>query len=169
MSAILPSGTLNQDACHLLECDTHMNTSGNKGAGVKQIASALNLSIGTVDRTLHNRSGVNAATRASVLAMAEKLNYKPNLAARNLKLNRHVRIGVYLPKQIASFFDPLRAGVRSSATAAHGVNVEVEFHDYLRPGKGDMESLQADMRRRYDGVLITPGPRRMDTLPSVPR
>ena len=71
MSAILPSGTLNQDACHLLECDTHMNTSGNKGAGVKQIASALNLSIGTVDRTLHNRSGVNAATRASVLAMAE--------------------------------------------------------------------------------------------------
>lgn len=148
----------------LLECDTEMKTQENKGAGVKQIAGALGISIGTVDRALHDRPGVNPATRANVLAMAEKLNYKPNIAARNLKLNRHLRIGVYLPKQIASFFDPLRAGVRAAAGAVQGVHVEVEFHDYLRSGKGDLESLQADVRRRYDGVLLTPGPGRMEPL-----
>ena len=80
-------------------------------AGIKELADALGISIGTVDRALHGRNGVSPKTRDRVLKMARKLNYTPNLAARNLKLNRHVRIGAFLPEQIASFFDPLKAGI----------------------------------------------------------
>ncbi len=60
-------------------------------AGIKELADALGISIGTVDRALHGRNGVSPKTRDRVLKMARKLNYTPNLAARNLKLNRHVR------------------------------------------------------------------------------
>jgi DNA-binding LacI/PurR family transcriptional regulator len=74
---------------------------------IKDIAQALGISIGTVDRALHGRSGVNPATRARVLKKAEQLGYRPNIAARALKLNRRLRIGVYFPRDIASFFDPL--------------------------------------------------------------
>lgn len=141
-----------------------MKSPESKLTGVKQIAAELGISLGTVDRALHNRSGVSAKTRARVLELAESLNYKPNVAARNLKLNRHLKIGVYLPTEIASFFDPLRAGIRAAAAASHGVNVEVEFHEYLRSGEGDLESLQEDLRRRYDGILLTPGPGRMEPV-----
>ena len=75
-----------------------------KPPSIKDIAQALGISIGTVDRALHGRPGINANTRARILKKAEQLGYQPNLAARTLKLNRRLRIGVYLPQQIASFF-----------------------------------------------------------------
>lgn len=89
--------------------------------------------------------------------MAEKLAYRPNLAARNLKLNRRLRIGVFLPKQIASYFDPLREGVRATATDAHGLDVELDFADYPRIGKGDLELIESRVSRHYDGLILTPG------------
>jgi LacI family transcriptional regulator len=81
-----------------------MQSPESKLTGVKQIAAELGISLGTVDRALHNRFGVSAKTRARVPALVESLQYKPNVAARNLKLNRHLKVGVYLPTEIASFF-----------------------------------------------------------------
>jgi len=128
-----------------------------KPAGIKEIAQALGISIGTVDRALHNRSGVSAKTRANVLKMAERLQYRPNLAARNLKLNRRIRLAVHLPKEIASFFDPLREGVRTAAAAVSGVKMDLDFRAYPWLGEGDVELLEQDLERDYDGILITPG------------
>lgn len=136
-----------------------------KPAGIKEIAEALKISIGTVDRALHNRSDVSPETRARVLKMAEKLNYRPNVAARSLKLNRNLRLAVHLPEQIASFFDPLREGVRAAAAAALGMRVELDFRTYPRLGEGELELLEEDLKREYDGIILTPGnPRRIDPL-----
>ena len=79
--------------------------------GIKDIAKALGVSIGTVDRALHDRPGINPMTRAKVLKMAQTVGYQPNFAARHLKLNRKLRIAVHLPLQIASFFDAVRDGI----------------------------------------------------------
>jgi LacI family transcriptional regulator len=134
-------------------------------AGIKEIAAALKISIGTVDRALHARSGVSPKTRAQVLKMAEKLNYRPNIAARSLKLNRRLQIAVYLPQQIASFFAPLRAGISTTTVAAHGVNVDLDFRTYPSLGDGDSELMQIDLARNYDGIIITPGdPARIDPI-----
>jgi LacI family transcriptional regulator len=124
---------------------------------IKDIAQALGISIGTVDRALHGRSGVNPATRARVLKKAEQLGYRPNIAARALKLNRRLRIGVYFPRDIASFFDPLRSGVRAAASASTGVNVELVFRTFLRLDEGDVELLTADVKEKFDGILVSPG------------
>jgi hypothetical protein len=74
-----------------------------KSSGIKDIARTLGISIGTVDRALHDRSGVSPKTKARVLQMAARLGYKPNLAAQALKLNRRVRVAVILPRPIACF------------------------------------------------------------------
>lgn len=134
-----------------------MKEKPTKVNGIKQIASAAGISIGTVDRALHNRPGVNPKTRSRVLKIAESLGYKPNLAARNLKLNRHLRIAIHLPRQIASFFDPLRAGIRESADAMHGLTVGLDFRTYPHMGEGDLKLLEEDLDRGYDGILMTPG------------
>jgi LacI family transcriptional regulator len=126
-------------------------------AGIKEIAKALGISIGTVDRALHARPGVSPKTRAKVLKMAETLNYKPNVAARNLKLNRRLKIAVHLPREIEFFFDPLRAGVRAAANAAHGTTIDFDFQTYPRLGEGDRELMEADTAGHYDGIILTPG------------
>lgn len=128
-----------------------------KPANIKDIARDLGISIGTVDRALHGRPDVSPITRARVLKKAEQLGYRPNVAARALKLNRRLRIGVHFPEQIASFFDPLRAGVRAAASAAMGVNVDLVFQSFPRLDEGDVELLGADAGRKFDGILITPG------------
>src|ERR1700733_9790842 len=93
---------------------------GGKAAGIRDIAKALGTSIGTVDRALHGRSGVSPRTKARVLRMAEQLGYKPNIAARSLKLNRSLRVAAVLPREIAAFFDPLRQGLRAPADETVG-------------------------------------------------
>ena len=142
-----------------------MDDRRTKSAGIKEIAAALKISIGTVDRALHSRPGVSPKTRAQVMKMAEKLNYRPNIAARNLKLNHRLRIAVYLPQQIASFFSQLRAGVSAGAVSAHGLNVDLEFRKILNLADGDADLLMIDLNRKYDGIIITPAdPARIDQV-----
>jgi LacI family transcriptional regulator len=137
----------------------------NGPSSIKQIADALCISIGTVDRALHGRNGVSPKTRDRVLKMAMKLNYSPNLAARNLKLNRRFRIGVFLPERIALFFDPIRAGIKAAAQAGTAANIELEFHSYPSLRDGDVEALEAANWGRFDGVILAPGnPQRLDPI-----
>ena len=101
--------------------------------------------------------GGSSQTRARVLKIAERLQYQPNVAARNLKLNRRVRLAIHLPREIASFFDPLRDGVRAAAALAHNVKVDLGFRTYPRLGDGDVQLMKEDIGREYDGIVITPG------------
>jgi LacI family transcriptional regulator, galactose operon repressor len=136
-----------------------------KTSGIKDIAKTLGISIGTVDRALHDRSGVSLKTKARVLQKAEELGYKPNLAAQALKLNRRIEIAVVLPRQISHFFDPLRAGIRSAAEATTGIHVNLTFHEYPRMGQGDIDLLEARLKDQCDGIIFTPGnPRKLDPV-----
>lgn len=127
----------------------------HKPAGIQDIARELGISIGTVDRALHDRPGVNPKTRERVLKMAEKLQYRPNTAARSLKLNRRLHIGIFLPREISFFFDALREGIRAAARNA-GSQVTLEFHDYPRLGEGDLEAIRAADWQRFDGMILAP-------------
>src|SRR6185312_8828057 len=111
-----------------------------KDTGIKDIATALGVSIGTVDRALHERPGINSETRARVLKMAQRLGYRPNVAARHLKLRRKLQIFVNLPKEIASFFDALRAGIQEAARPFQST-VEIQFRTSPRLGEHDVELL----------------------------
>jgi LacI family transcriptional regulator len=125
-------------------------------AGIKDVANALGISLGTVDRALHDRPGVSEKTKDRVRKMAEKLNYRPNVAARNLKLNRRLRVGVFLPEQIASFFDRVREGIRAGARAEGGVGVDLVFHSYPRLGEGASNAIEKSDWKHFDGLIMTP-------------
>ena len=133
-----------------------MKISG-RSAGIRDIAEALGISIGTVDRALHGRSGVSAKTKAHVLRMVEELGYKPNVAARSLKLNRKLRIASVLPREIASFFDPLRTGIEAAADAVLGLHVTLDRYEYPAINTGEIELLREVGAKKYDGILFTPG------------
>jgi len=132
-------------------------TDATKPAGIKDISKALNVSIGTVDRAIHGRSGVSEKTKARVLQMAAELGYTPNLAAQALKINRQLSIAVVLPKHISHFFDPLRKGIRAAAAATVGTHIAMEYFEYPRLGMGDVEAFAPILDRNFDGIIFLPG------------
>jgi len=136
----------------------HLDTSRprERAAGIKDIASALGVSIGTVDRALHGRPGINAMTRARVLKMARTLDYRPNVAARHLKLNRKLRVSVHLPREIASFFDALRDGIQEAA-APFESSIDLQFRTYPHLAEGDLELFAQALDDGTNGMILVPG------------
>jgi LacI family transcriptional regulator len=124
--------------------------------GIKDIARALGISTGTVDRALHGKPDVSATTRDRVLSMAEALGYRPNLAARYLQSRKQLRISVHLPRKIALFWDSLRKGIRDAA-APFAPALHVDFRTYPRLGEGDVPLFEEALRDGTNGLIIAPG------------
>ena len=51
----------------------------SKNYKVKDIASMAGVSVGTVDRVLHNRGDVSLKSRQKVEEVLTRINYRPNL------------------------------------------------------------------------------------------
>ena len=82
-----------------MSSDARKPTPPARPVGIKDIARELGVSIGTVNRALHGKPGINAMTRARVLEHGRALGYRPNLAARYLKSRKPIRISVHLPRR----------------------------------------------------------------------
>ena len=55
-----------------------------KQVRIKDIAEKAGVSIGTVDRVLHDRGEVAAKTKEKVLSIAREMQYQPNIVAQAL-------------------------------------------------------------------------------------
>src|SRR5215471_9977225 len=129
-----------------------------KKAGIKEIAEAAKVSIGTVDRALNGRSGISEATRQRVLEVAQQLLYQPNLAARVLSKGRaDLRIGVCVPREIHFYYDYLWEGLLSEA--GRYAQLGAEFLNRPAPalGEGDDELLRGFLKDGVRGIIVTPG------------
>jgi LacI family transcriptional regulator len=124
--------------------------------GLKDLARALGVSIGTVERGLNGKPNVSPATRARILALAKEVGYTPNLAARFLKSRRPLRISVHLPAQVALFWDAVREGIREAA-APFAPTLELEFRTCRRLGDGDVPLLERALDDDTDGIILAPG------------
>jgi LacI family transcriptional regulator len=65
--------------------------------GVKEIARRANVSIGTVDRVIHNRQGVSELTRKKINVIIEELNFQPNRMASLLASRKILNFAVLIP------------------------------------------------------------------------
>ena len=124
--------------------------------GIKDIAKALGVSTGTVDRGLNGKRGISAATRARVLAYAEEVGYTPNLPARFLKSRRTFRVSIQLPAHTGLFWDAVRQGIREAA-APFAPALHLEFRSYPRLGDGDVPLLRRALDEGTDGLIVAPG------------
>lgn len=128
-----------------------------KPVGLLDVARALGLSIGTVDRALHNRPGVNPMTRAKVVQMARTLGYRPNLAARALASRRRMRIAAIVPREPQGFFDHVREGILESARALESSGITVDFSDHEWLKQDEAKLIEVAVNEGVDGLIIAPG------------
>lgn len=68
-----------------------------KKIGIKEIAHRAGVSIGTVDRVLHNRGEVKKETHQKVMAIVNELGYTPNLMAQALSSKKKMTFAVIIP------------------------------------------------------------------------
>lgn len=126
--------------------------------GIHRIAELAEVSIGTVDRALHGRPGINEDTRARVLQVAEKLGYRPNLAARALSIARSdLRIGICVPTEIHFFYDQLWQGILDEAQRFSHLGIEFLCRPVKELGKGDADAFAFLVNSHVNGVILTPG------------
>jgi LacI family transcriptional regulator len=79
---------------------------------MKDIARLANTSIGTVDRALNNKAGINKETRSRILQIAESLRYTPNSLGKALVLKKqNIKLGFILEPVNNPYFAELKRGV----------------------------------------------------------
>jgi LacI family transcriptional regulator len=126
--------------------------------GIHLIAQIANVSIGTVDRALHGRGGINAKTRERILQIARQIGYTPNLAARALSAARAgARIGVCLPREIHFFYDQLWSGVLEEAKQVSQLGIDFLHRPIHALGEGDTEAFKELVDQGVNGIILAAG------------
>lgn len=129
-----------------------------KKRGITEIARMAHVSIGTVDRALLGRKGVSQSTRDRILAIAEAVGYKPNLAARILSTGRtQVRVGVCIPREVHYYFDQLLNGILDEARRFEHLGIKLRLKRPERLGVGEVDSLSALVADGVRALIIAPG------------
>ena len=64
---------------------------------IKDIARLADVSVGTVDRVIHSRSGVSETSKKRVEEILKQLDYQPNMYASALAYNRKYTFCCLLP------------------------------------------------------------------------
>src|ERR1700734_7178 len=129
----------------------------SESAKIRDIAKALGVSIGTVDRALHDRRGVNPLTKSRVVQMAKAMGYQPNPAARFLSSKRRLRISENLPAQIASFWDTVREGIEEEARTFAAFGVDGEYRARPRLGVGEPAAFDEAVDSEENEIIIATG------------
>jgi LacI family fructose operon transcriptional repressor len=82
---------------------------------IKDVAKAAGVSTATVSRVLANNAPIKAETRECVLAAISKLNYRPNLIARSLRVQKSAKIGLVVSDIRNPFFTAIGRAVEDAA------------------------------------------------------
>ena len=116
------------------------------------VARIAGVSGQTVSRVVNGRSNVDESTRTRVLAAMSKIGYRPNNAARALRLGRFGNIGVIM--FTLSSFGNMRT-LDEIAMAASDENYSLTLIPVRRPSQTDVTKAFARLNKQaVDGVII---------------
>ena len=126
---------------------------------IKDIAAMANVSIGTVDRVLHNRGEVNQETHERVMSFVEKLGYTPNLLAKSLALKKSFTIAAMIPDAGDNnpyWKEPLE-GFNRAAEELKDFNATIQVFNF-DPGEENsfVKVFQHIMETKPDGMIMAP-------------
>jgi LacI family transcriptional regulator len=126
-------------------------------ANIRQVAEAAGVSLITASRAISGRGIVAEATRKRVLAVAQRLKYRPNRLVPAIMGGRTRTVGVMVP--IGSWFQAQVIRGIHDTLSEHGHLPIVHFHGD-GPGAlrdcAELEFLQRLLEHRVDGIIFSP-------------
>jgi LacI family transcriptional regulator len=133
------------------------NPPAGRVAAMRDVAAEAGVSTMTVSRVLHGVIGVAPETRARVLAAVDKLNYRRNEVARNLRLGRSEGlVGLVVTNLANPFYSQVAIGVED-VIGEHGLRLLVaNTGEDVKREEDLIEDLAA---RRVHGMIVVPAGR----------
>ncbi len=131
----------------------------NRRITIKDIAREAGVSIGTVDRVLHRRGEVAAATRDKILRLSEEMNYTPNLMARALTSKHECSVAVLLPKADDEdiYWAAHYEGISKQAQLLENYSFKATiYHFDLQSSEEFRLQAQTIVEQQPDGVIFAP-------------
>jgi LacI family transcriptional regulator len=118
---------------------------------IKDVARESGVNISTVSRALNDEYGVHPETREHVIAVANRLKYRPNRVARGLVTGRSNTLGLIVSDIRNPFFAEVARGAEDAARAA-GCDLVLCNSD-LNATK-QIEYVHSLLAKHVDGILM---------------
>ena len=123
---------------------------------LKDIASNLNLSVGTVSRVLNGKAKeyrIKEETVKRVLAYADKVGYSPNLLAKGLRNSKTYTIGLMIPDIANPFFSMMAKHIQRAASDANYTILLVDAEEDIEKEEAQVRNL---LNRQVDAIIAAP-------------
>jgi LacI family transcriptional regulator len=125
-----------------------------KPVTIHDIAREAGVSPSTVSRVLNGTVPVASSKRDAVLAVVEKLNYRPNVIAQGLARGRTAAIGVVTQSVASPFYGEILRGVEQGLLGSG-------YHSVFASGnwltEQELAAFDLLSGRRVDGLVVLPG------------
>ena len=97
----------------------------------KDIAQKAGVSLGTVDRVIHNREGVSKKSREKVLSIMKELGYEPNRYASALASNKRFNFACIIPSHSdGEYWEQVEKGLEDGSKEFADLGISLTFHYY---------------------------------------
>jgi LacI family transcriptional regulator len=136
-----------------------MKKTGTELTGVKEIARRANVSIGTVDRVIHNRKGVSEETKKKINAIIAEMNFQPNKMASLLASRKILKFAILIPavSDETDYWSYPLNGIKQAAEEIRQFGVTVNYHFYDLNSKSSFHTVAEEMlQNEPDAILIAP-------------
>lgn len=130
-----------------------------KKTTIQDIANYAQVSVGTIDRVIHNRGKVSPIKKKKIEEAIEHLNFNPNLLARTLALGKQFFICTLFPqaKTSQNYWSLPLTGVEQFASNYKDFGIEIEAHEYsLFEEDSFTEQAHIIAEKNPDGVVLAP-------------
>lgn len=137
----------------------YINIMENKTYTIKDIARMAGVSAGTVDRVLHNRGDVSAASKEKVQKILDEIDYRPNIFAIGLAAKKPYHIICVIPYYIENdYWHSVASGIKRATEEFMPFNVSVSYCQYRHTDAASYETAckQITQEPKCDAVLIAP-------------
>jgi len=126
---------------------------------IYDLARELKISVGTIDRAIHNRTGISEKTRSRVMELVSKYNYKPNKAAKYLSLSaKKHKIGIIIQSMPEFFWKDIKRGIKAAENELRDFGLELMLLEINR--YRTLEDLSGGMKKLMDdgahGIVMVP-------------
>lgn len=122
-------------------------------ASIKDVARLAGVSVMTASRVVNQNGSASPAAHAAVMRAVKELDYRPNLTARSLRVQRSHLLGLLIPDIENPIFAAMAKHVEGEAKR-HGY--DVMLGNTWEDVKREADLLEIMQLRQMDGIIILP-------------
>ncbi|NDV67424.1 substrate-binding domain-containing protein [Dysgonomonas sp. 25] len=120
------------------------------------IARMAEVSVGTVDRVLHNRGHVSENKRIRVEKVLKEIGYKPNMVARVLASKKKYTFAAIIPTFTpGSYWELVREGINRGLDELSKFNINIRYFYFDQHDKQSfIDTSKELLKKDFDGIII---------------